>query len=146
MDVGYPVLVTVPRPPLLRRATGAAVLVAIALLTGCSGGVAVPELERPATTQDVLPTVVPTDAVRPDTVRVVGSHEEVDIFVARPPDDQPPGYCLIAVRHDDFIVGCSGLLLPLSVDAYGATYELVGTSRPATDSGIPVGESVVVYP
>ena len=121
-------------------------LVALGALSGCSffadqSVLEMPTLDREATEADVLPEAIAADlndraksVLDLDTVRLVGVHADVQVFLARNNAD----YCFLLVGpkvNTDWMLGCAES--PLMSSTLGQELE----ARTTMDSVIPADET-----
>ena len=113
-------------------------------LVGCVPSDGFPIFDREPTAADALPDDFPEielDDYEIDSLRFVGSHEDVDIFVVRLDDGMP---CIVVAAGPKSSIGCGGGgSVDLSVQGLG-TYRL-GPAPVYADSGWTIiSENVAV--
>jgi hypothetical protein len=124
-----------------------ALVVAIAVfgaLAACSSTSGYSDLDRAATSDDVLPAEVAaggSDNLDLDSVRYVGRHEGRSFYLAQ--GDPQPGVCLAIYRDaESWVVGCGGV--DVTVGGIGITATVIRDGDVVPEGGTLVGNNVVV--
>jgi hypothetical protein len=123
-----------------------AIVVAVAVigaLAACTSGSGYSDLDRPATSADVLPADLPADAFDDldiDGIRYVGRHDGHTFYLAQ--GEQRPGVCLgIDLDAESWVVGCG---VDVTVGGIGVTATVIRDGAVVHEGGTLVGNNVVV--
>jgi hypothetical protein len=118
---------------------------AVGVLAGCSTGSGFTDLEREATSADVLPSDLPAYAagdLAEDSVRFAGEHDGVDYYLARL--SEGGGVCVVVYRSaEQWVTGCGGAS-GVGVSGIGASAIAAPDGSPELDVGTRVGANIVV--
>jgi hypothetical protein len=117
----------------------------LAVLAACSSGSGYSDLDREATSADVLPTDLPASAMQDvveDSVRFVGEHDGARYYLAA--WTEVPGACVVGYRSaEEWIGGCGGAGAVILAGA-GFTVVIAPDGSPDLDEGTPVSANVTV--
>ncbi|WP_299519172.1 hypothetical protein [uncultured Serinicoccus sp.] len=126
-------------------ARAAALTVATLVMTSCASADGFADLEREAQSGDAPPVEadMPQDAgVLPDTSRLVGTHEGVDLGLARTSED---GVCLLMYPdEEDWVWGCTERT-PLTVANGSRSFVVVRDGEEAPDGATQVSDNVYAH-
>jgi hypothetical protein len=129
------------KPVLVLAVAGLVVLGA----AGCTAGGGFPIFDREPTDADALPNDFPAmklDDYDLDSLRFVGTHDDVDLFVVRMVDGQP---CLLIASDARSSISCGGGGSVETSVGGGDTYRL-GPAPMILETGwTTVGENVAVH-
>jgi hypothetical protein len=131
---------------MLRVVRVLAVVGAAGLLAACTSGSGYSDLDREATSADVLPSDLPgyaTEGSVEGSVRFTGEHDGVEYFLySLEPGDGTLSPCVVAYRSaDEWVGGCG---VGLTLGGIGLTVVVAPDGSPELDVGTPVGANIVV--
>lgn len=130
--------------PLGRALSAALLMVATAVLTSCASTGGFSDLDRPAQENDSRPqdiTLLEDEEAEivPDSSRLVGTHEAVELWLVRTDAD---GVCLVAYPEDgDWVAGCSELT-PLGIGGQAGSFIVIADGEDAPENATRVSENV----
>ncbi|NKX56316.1 hypothetical protein [Arthrobacter mobilis] len=98
------------------RSISAVLVLAAALLTGCTGSATISALEAPRTGQDTLPAGAEGIGVAPESARLAGEKDGYAFYLARREDDPSGTSVCVVIGHaedeDGWGAGCSTAVSP----------------------------------
>lgn len=123
-----------------------ALAVAVAALAACSSSSGYSDLDRDATSADVLPTDLPAYASEDfvdGSVRFIDRYDGAEYFLAR--WIEMPGACVIVYRSaDDWMGGCGTAGGTFTLGGIGLDVSVVTDGTPKPGGGTQVGSNIVV--
>lgn len=131
----------------MKRVLQALVLAAVVgVLAACASGSGFTDLDREATSADVLPSELPayaSDGLAEESARFAGEHDGVDYFLVRRAEDG--GVCVVVFRPatEEWVTGCGGSGIT-AVSGVGVSVVVAPDGSPELDEGTPVGANIVV--
>ena len=121
------------------------VFAVVTVLAACSTEPAFTDLDREATSVDVLPSDLPAYASEDfvaDSVRFAGEHDGVQYYLAR--STELHGACVVAFESAEEWVGGCGSAGVLTIGGAGRSTIVAPDGSPELDEGTPVGANIVV--
>lgn len=131
---------------MLRTVTALIFAATVIALAGCSSGSGYSDLDRDATSTDVLPSDLPAYASEDHvegSVRLVGEFEGVEYYLLR--KDDFADICVVVYRSAvDWIGGCGGPNGSFGISGSGLDIFVAPDGSPILEDGTKVGANIVV--